>query len=419
MARTVRNAKLESPASRLKLSKSKYHWRDTGIQGLALGYWRGEKTSTWIARVLLPNGRYTTSKLGTADDYYTANGVDVLNYFQASKKAKTNRDDVLDNPGKPYTVREAMADYMEWFRQHRRSAKRTETAINAHILPVLGDQIVSRLTTKTLTDWRDKLATKSARVRTGKLAKRQNFKPAPKTDDERRRRRATVNRVLNILKAGLNKAFADGKANDDKVWRRVKPFRGADEARIRFLTDEEGIRLVNACAPDLRQLVQAALLTGARYGQIVKMQAQDVNMAAASVYFPPSKTIKARHVPLNPDGVRLFRAVTTGKTGEKLVFTRATGLPWGRNHPERPLKAACKTAKIEPALNFHQLRHTYASHLAQAGVDLLTISKLLGHADTRITSKYYAHLADRTLAAAVTKLPSFGQIDSAKATGIR
>lgn len=57
------------------------------------------------------------------------------------------------------------------------------------------------------------------------------------------------------------------------------------------------------------------------------------------------------------------------------------------------------------------MRHTYASHLAQAGVDLLTISKLLGHADTRITSKHYAHLADKTLAAAVTKLPSFGGTD--------
>jgi integrase len=62
---------------------------------------------------------------------------------------------------------------------------------------------------------------------------------------------------------------------------------------------------------------------------------------------------------------------------------------------------------VRPAIAFHELRHTYASHLAQAGVDLLTISKLLGHADTRITSRHYAHLADRTLAQAVTKLPSF------------
>ena len=53
-----------------------------------------------------------------------------------------------------------------------------------------------------------------------------------------------------------------------------------------------------------------------------------------------------------------------------------------------------------------QLRHAYASHLAQAGVDLLTISKVPSHAGTRITARHYAHPADKTLAAAVTKLPS-------------
>jgi len=66
---------------------------------------------------------------------------------------------------------------------------------------------------------------------------------------------------------------------------------------------------------------------------------------------------------------------------------------------------------------FHELRHTYASHLAQAGVGLLTISKLLGHA--RITSKHCAHLTDRGLALAVEKLPSFGVQDDQKVTALR
>lgn len=112
-------------------------------------------------------------------------------------------------------------------------------------------------------------------------------------------------------------------------------------------------------------------------------------------------------MPLNPEGVQLFREAVTGKIGDALLFTKADGARWGKNHHVRPLAEACKVAKIVPGIAFHELRHTYASHLAQAGVDLLTISKLLGHADTRITSKHYAHLADKTLAAAVTKLPSF------------
>ena len=70
---------------------------------------------------------------------------------------------------------------------------------------------------------------------------------------------------------------------------------------------------------------------------------------------------------------------------------------------------ACNAAKIAPAISFHELRHTYASLLAQAGADQLTISKLLGHADTRITARHYAHLCDKTLANTVDKLlPNFG-----------
>ena len=100
------------------------------------------------------------------------------------------------------------------------------------------------------------------------------------------------------------------------------------------------------------------------------------------------------------------------------MFTRADGDPWGKNHHVRPLRDACAQSKIEPAVSFHELRHTYASLLAQAGADLLTISKLLGHADTRITSRHYAHLCDNTLKTAVAKLPSFGHQPETKVQAI-
>ncbi len=68
----------------------------------------------------------------------------------------------------------------------------------------------------------------------------------------------------------------------------------------------------------------------------------------------------------------------------------------------------------------HDLRHIYASLLAQAGADLLTISKLLGHADTRVTSRHYAHLCDTTLGNAVRAyLPGFGHKSEKKIKAIR
>ena len=58
-----------------------------------------------------------------------------------------------------------------------------------------------------------------------------------------------------------------------------------------------------------------------------------------------------------------------------------------------PLEKASKAARIDPAVNFHVLRHTYASRLAMRGVPLAVITKQLGHADTRMVEKHYGHLA--------------------------
>lgn len=421
MARSTRDAKLETRAARLRLPASRRYWRGVG-KGLALGYRRTtEGYGTWSARLLLPDGKYVLRALGAADDYQATNGADVLTFFQAQDKARALAEQAKTNAGivtNPATVAEAAERYLSWFREHRRAVKPTEQSIKAHILPHLADRPVNALRTHELRNWLEQLAAQPARVRSRKLAAQPAFRAAPKTADERRARRATANRVLAILKAILNRAFHDGRAGDDTAWRKVKPFAKVDEARIRFLADAEAVRLVNACPADLRALVQGALLTGARFGELVALRARDVDLRTATIYVAHSKSGRPRHVPLNAEGAALFRDLVAGKTGDDALFTHADGRPWGKNHHVRPLIEACHAAKVRPAVAFHELRHTYASHLAQAGVDLLTISKLLGHADTRITAKHYAHLADKTLAAAVTKLPSFKAERRATLTGI-
>ena len=77
-----------------------------------------------------------------------------------------------------------------------------------------------------------------------------------------RQRRSTTNRLLTILKAILNHAHREGRCASDDAWRTVRGFREADAARLRYLSDDESRRLTNACPPDFRALVTAALLTG-------------------------------------------------------------------------------------------------------------------------------------------------------------
>ncbi len=416
MGRLVRDARIETREARLRLkARHEPYWRLIH-ESLHLGYRKGPRGGVWLARTYA-DGRYRKKVLGKADDTQDASGQNVLSFRQAQQLVLEATKSGKQGPASPLpllTVAEASDCYLAWFRKHRKSVAQTENALCAHILPVLGNELVAQLSSPRLRQWLEDLATRSARARTSRFGKTQKFRPAPKTADEKRARQATANRVLNVLKALLNKAFHDGLVSDDTPWRRVTPFENVDEARIRFLTDAEAVRLVKCCRPEFRYLVQAALLTGARYGELRALKVRDVNLRTAQVYISQSKSGKPRHIPLNPEGLEVFRDVVAKKTSDDLVFVKHDGQPWGKNHHVRPLAEACRGVQITPMIAFHELRHTYASHLAQASVDLLTISSLLGHSDTRTTSKHYAHLSDRTLAEAVTKLPSFGGAQKSK-----
>jgi integrase len=96
---------------------------------------------------------------------------------------------------------------------------------------------------------------------------------------------------------------------------------------------------------------------------------------------------------LTDEGQKLFETLTAGKLANEPIFVRADGATWGRSHQLRPMMAASKRAKIKPAISFHVLRHTHGSMLAMKGVPMGVIAEQLGHADTRMTEKHYAHLA--------------------------
>jgi integrase len=240
--------------------------------------------------------------------------------------------------------------------------------------------------------WHHALSAQPARVRT-KPGATPNYREADSTKDGNRKRRATANRVLTVLKAALNYAWKSGHVPNDDAWRRVRPFREVDVARVRYLTEAECTRLANACEPAFRNLVVGALLTGCRYSELTAMQVADFNPDAGVITVRTSKAGKPLHVVLTIEGQRLLAMLTAGKLGSELILTRDDGAAWGQSHQLRPMIAACKQASIRPAVSFHVLRHTHSSTLAMRGVPLGVIAEQLGHADTRMTEKHYAHLA--------------------------
>ncbi len=238
---------------------------------------------------------------------------------------------------------------------------------------------------------------------------------------------ATVNRDLVRLKAALAKAVEWGMLAEHPL-RTVKRAKGEDNSRVRFLSksEEKALRKALAAREEAHKrrrasggdwraqrgidalptitgyydhvmpMVLLALNTGLRRGELTSITWADVNLPGKllTVRAGYAKSGKPRHVPLNTEAMDVLRRYRKQHDGAGRVFPVLD--------PKKAWVAVLASAKIE-AFRFHDLRHTFASHLVMAGVDLNTVRELLGHADITMTLRY-AHLAPEHKAAAVERL---------------
>jgi integrase len=400
-----------------------------------LGYRKGSTAGVWLVRVADPSagGGYRQASLGRADDTLKADGEKVLDYRKAEACARDwiarhhriaagMEPEPAATPAAPCTVAEAVADYLvDYVARGGKALATTKHAADAHILPTLGKLPVGRLTRDKLKSWHRALAAAPARLRA--KAGQQRHRDTEGDPDAARRRRSSANRVLTILKAALTHAHGEGKVTcHADAWTAVKPFRQADKAKVRYLLDDEITRLVNACPPDFRVIVTGALMTGCRYGELSAMKAGDFDPQAGTVTIRQAKGGKPRHVALTDEGRGFFQGMAAGRAGSARLFerdrvvTQATRdapattrrAAWSKSDQFRLIRAACTVAKIVPAISFHELRHTYASRLAMRGVPMGVIAAQLGHADTRMTERHYAHLSPSYVADMVRA--SFGTL---------
>jgi integrase len=421
VARTIRDANLDSRTARSRLkARGKPYYRQIE-PGLHLGYRKPlSGAGKWVVRHYIGDQGYIVETIATTDDFSDADGTAILDYRQAQTSARermvTRARAALGKSG-PYTVADAMDAYFEFFESEGRSSATMRDARyrdSAFIRSKLGGEEITLLRSERLRRWRDDLAKAPPRLRTrkGEAQKHRDVLD----EDARRARRASANRTWTILRAALNHAFNDGKIESDVAWRKVKPFKAVEAARVRYLTVAEAQRLINACALDFRLLVQAALMTGARYGTLTQLTVADFNPDSRTVAIRSSRKSKPFHIVLTDEGGKFFRQVCAGRAGQELMLHKADGSAWGMSHQKRPIKEASERAKIIPLVNFHCLRHTWASHAVMNGVPLMVVAKNLGHVDTRMVEKHYGHLASSYVADAIRAgAPRFG----VKASNVR
>ncbi|MCP4898878.1 MAG: site-specific integrase [bacterium] len=259
--------------------------------------------------------------------------------------------------------------YLEHAKQHKRSWKRDEGALRpfvAFIAPKRIDEV---------TTWD---------IERHKARRRQVVSPA------------TVNRELAVFRHLFNMARKWGYDVDNPM-ADVRMFK-VDQTTIRVLDDNEERALFKAAAHHLRPVLVVALNTGLRRGELLSLRWEQVDLFEKVITVKHSKSGKVRHVPINDIAFEYLRTIPGG-------YDKGPVFTWAGNSItsiKTAFNAAVRRAGIPP-LRFHDLRHTFATRLVLAGVDLPTLQELMGHASIT-TTRRYAHPAPSHKRAAVNRL---------------
>jgi len=206
---------------------------------------------------------------------------------------------------------------------------------------------------------------------------------------EQGRSEVTINRELAFLKNLFTMAMKWGKASENPV-SQVRFFR-EDNGRTRFLTEEEETRLLACCNPYLRPLVITALHTGFRKSELLTLRWEHVDFRhhLITVEAAYAKNGETRGIPMTATLLETLQTLQDKAEPSTAVFRTHEGTAY--RHIAKVFGTACRRAGLTD-VTFHDLRHTFASRLVMAGVDLPTVQALMGHKTIAMTMRY-THLA--------------------------
>ncbi len=416
MPRLPKEHRLESRDARAKLlARSEPYWRQI-VPGTFIGYRKGKRGASWIVRQRQPEG-YAEQRIGTADDQGDADGDVVLTYRQAVARSQNVQVEVRAPLPRHYadglTLNKVMQDYIDEHLAGKGSEKVTRQQVARHIEDSIGKKLVTALDAKALRKWHRDMANKPPTNR-GKV-----MPFDPNNAEQARSRRSTANRVLSMVKAALNRAWREDELPADlpSYWMKVEPYSLGDDPIPRMLEREEITRLLNASPADLRLLLQGALMTGARRGDLIALRCRAYDAETQTLRIDVSKTGKTMVQPLTGEGAALFDELTAGRKPTDYLFVRDNGEPWNGHDVQKPMAAAVEAAKLED-VSFKTTRATYGKLLLIATRDLELVAKALGHSDSRITRKHYAQYLPSEVAQGLASLPALGITTGGKVSRI-
>lgn len=337
---------------------------------------RSSGGKTWYLRYVDKRGRQRQHRIAGYGD---------VTFDVARKEARRLRSQVTlgGDPARAKEELKAIPTYADFAVQHLANAKTyqrsyatTEMIMRRHIVPRWGKLHLDEIRQQEVAQW---LAEKAAQG----LAL------------------ATVEKIRVTFGRSFELAL---RWNVSGVTR--NPTKGItrpplNNARSRFLSSEETKRLrdavVKSANPQLAPIVGLLLLTGARLRELLHAEWRHVDLDRRLWLIPTSKTGKARHVPLSQAALDVIGQLPKFDGCPYLVPNPKTRKPY--TDIKHPWQTARRLAGLND-VHIHDLRHSAASFMINAGIDLYAVGKVLGHANHASTGRY-AHAAPVTLLAAV------------------
>ena len=216
----------------------------------------------------------------------------------------------------------------------------------------------------------------------------------------------TVLHYLKFLRHILNLAVGNGKLSRNPFAQVKLPKVG--KGRLRFLSLEEGGRLLRAIGPRYAPWVRFAILTGLRQGEQFHLKWTDVDLEQGFLTLPATKAGEVQYVHLNEEARGILKALTSWKDSRWVFPSQNLGSAMNPlNFYHRDFVPAVKKAELED-VTWHTLRHTFGTRLGMSGATELDIAACLRHSSTALV-KTYVHYSQTYLKGVMEKVSAFGQ----------
>jgi integrase len=169
-----------------------------------------------------------------------------------------------------------------------------------------------------------------------------------------------------------------------------------------FLDLEQRRRLLEKCSGAFRDLVESAMLTGCRYGELRQLKVQDFDAAERCLEIRKGKT-GGRTVALSDAAHKFFANVSRDKLPKATLLVRDDGEPWAHSDQDKPMRIAARKAKVPAETVFYTLRHSFIAEALKGGLDVVSVAKNCG-TSVQIIESNYAKFVPRAISAALNKV---------------